>query len=310
MKKHRLNPLWSALLALLLCLGTLLDAQATESITDLHTDLSGSPVAATNAGGAVLWRESYRLYGERTQQQAASCSNRPFFHGKPYDADTGLSYFGARYYDPLVGRFMSVDPAGFDEGNLHSFNRYAYGNNNPYRYLDPDGRSAIRVLVGLAVWVGVEMLPQPALPPGSRQVNAVAFPDMTAVAAKVGIGVLSAIERTLARSVVSTVEKSAAQEAAKGATETVRVGELVATHGRMMSNKQLDKLTKNIRAEGIKQPLTVTEHNGKLYILDGHHRALAAPRAGVAEVPINRVELPFGAFKSPADLTFTPGVRW
>lgn len=42
-----------------------------------------------------------------------------------------------------------------------------------------------------------------------------------------------------------------------------------------MSNKQLDKLTKSIRSEGIKEPLTVTEHQGKLYILDGHHRALA-----------------------------------
>lgn len=74
-----------------------------------------------------------------------------------------------------------------------------------------------------------------------------------------------------------------------------------------MSNKQLDKLIKNIRAEGIKDPLTVTEFENRLYILDGHHRALAAPRAGVAQVPINRVKLPFGAYKTPADLTFTPG---
>jgi ParB-like chromosome segregation protein Spo0J len=50
----------------------------------------------------------------------------------------------------------------------------------------------------------------------------------------------------------------------------------------------------------------VTEHQGKLYILDGHHRALAAPRAGIAEVPINRVELPFGAYKTVDDLIFTP----
>jgi hypothetical protein len=44
--------------------------------------------------------------------------------------------------------------------------------------------------------------------------------------------------------------------AAKRATETVRVGELVATHGKTMSNKQVDKLVKNIRAEGIKESLT------------------------------------------------------
>jgi ParB-like chromosome segregation protein Spo0J len=73
-----------------------------------------------------------------------------------------------------------------------------------------------------------------------------------------------------------------------------------------MSNKQLDKLIKDIRVEGIKEPLTVTEYQGKLYILDGHHRALAAPRVGIAEVPINKVDLPWGAYKTPADLTFTP----
>ena len=95
--------------------------------------------------------------------------------------------------------------------------------------------------------------------------------------------------------------------AANGAAEMVRIGELIPTHGKTMGNKQLDKLVKRIRAEGIKEPLTVTEHQGKLYILDGHHRALAAPRAGVADVPIKRVELPFGAYKTPADLTFTPG---
>ena len=94
---------------------------------------------------------------------------------------------------------------------------------------------------------------------------------------------------------------------AKAAQETAKVGELIATHGKTMSNKELDKLTKNIRAEGVKEPLTVTEHEGKLYILDGHHRALAAPRAGISEVPINRIELPFGAYKTPADLIFTPG---
>jgi uncharacterized protein RhaS with RHS repeats len=53
-----------------------------------------------------------------------------------------LSYFGARNYDPLRGQFISIDPVGFSPNNIHSFNRYAYGNNNPYRYIDPDGRSA------------------------------------------------------------------------------------------------------------------------------------------------------------------------
>ena len=49
----------------------------------------------------------------------------------------------ARYYDPVIGRFYSNDPASFS--NIHNFNRYAYANNNPYKYTDPDGENAIAV---------------------------------------------------------------------------------------------------------------------------------------------------------------------
>lgn len=121
-----------------------------QGITYLLNDVTGSPVAATDEAGAVVWKESYRPYGERLQNQTASSSNRQFFHGKPYDSATGLQYFGARYYDPVVGRFMGTDPAGYTEGDWHSFNRYAFSNNNPYHYTDPDGNSVFD-LVFLAV---------------------------------------------------------------------------------------------------------------------------------------------------------------
>ena len=51
-------------------------------------------------------------------------------------------YMQARYYDPVIGRFYSNDPVGYVNGNVHSFNRYAYANNNPYSYVDPDGNHA------------------------------------------------------------------------------------------------------------------------------------------------------------------------
>ena len=52
-------------------------------------------------------------------------------------------YMQARYYDPVIGRFYSNDPIGFRD--IHSFNRYAYANNNPYKYVDPDGRATVHV---------------------------------------------------------------------------------------------------------------------------------------------------------------------
>jgi len=51
----------------------------------------------------------------------------------------------ARYYDPVIGRFYSNDPVGFT-GPPHSFNRYAYVANNPYKYIDPDGRELVSAI--------------------------------------------------------------------------------------------------------------------------------------------------------------------
>jgi RHS repeat-associated protein len=101
---------------------------------------------ATDASGNVLWKETYQPYGSRLNNQAASGNNKLWFAGKPYDGSTGLSYMGARYYDPVLGRFVGVDPKAVDPENVHSFNRYAYGNNNPYKFVDPDGHSALDVV--------------------------------------------------------------------------------------------------------------------------------------------------------------------
>ncbi|MDG4558490.1 MAG: RHS repeat-associated core domain-containing protein [Candidatus Contendobacter sp.] len=117
-------------------------AARADTITYFHNDPSGSPVAATDANGNLLWKETYRPYGERLLNGAGPDANRLWFTGKPQDPDTGLSYLGARYYSPQLGRFMGIDPKAVDPGDPHSFNRYAYGNNNPYKFVDPDGRQA------------------------------------------------------------------------------------------------------------------------------------------------------------------------
>lgn len=51
----------------------------------------------------------------------------------------------ARYYDPVIGRFLSNDPVGaLGHSNIaHGFNRYTYANNNPYKYVDPDGELGV-----------------------------------------------------------------------------------------------------------------------------------------------------------------------
>lgn len=134
---------WLRIAGLLLVLaGILTGAARADTITYFHNDPSGSPVAATDANGNLLWKETYRPYGERLLNGAGPDANRLWFAGKPQDPDTGLSYLGARYYSPQLGRFMGIDPKAVDPGDPHSFNRYAYGNNNPYKFVDPDGRQA------------------------------------------------------------------------------------------------------------------------------------------------------------------------
>jgi uncharacterized protein RhaS with RHS repeats len=64
-----------------------------------------------------------------------------------------------RYYDPVVGRFYSNDPVGFSADKPMMFNRYAYANNNPYKFVDPDrefANFAIEAAIGALTEIGTQ----------------------------------------------------------------------------------------------------------------------------------------------------------
>ncbi len=124
--------------------------QSGPTIVYYHNDLSGSPLAATDSNGTVIWNEVYAPFGERYLNEDATDRNALWFAGKPTEDAAGLSYFGGRWYNPTVGRFYSVDPQRFRDDNPLSFNRYAYANNNPYRFIDPNGHSPIDI--GFLLW--------------------------------------------------------------------------------------------------------------------------------------------------------------
>jgi RHS repeat-associated protein len=100
------------------------------------SDQLGSPryVVNVNDAGDVPYRADYSAFGEVT---GTGLSWMPFgFAGGIYDADTGLVRFGARDYDPRLGRWLTKDPSGFTEG----LNFYVYAVNDPISYVDANGR--------------------------------------------------------------------------------------------------------------------------------------------------------------------------
>jgi len=125
-----------------------------------HHDALGNTVVTTGANGEVLWFEQTDPYGKTLGRRNVRGSglavdpfheeegrSRPGYTGHVRDGASGMTYMQARHYSPDLGRFLSNDPIGVDFGNPQSFNRYAYANNNPYRYVDPDGRLAVPLIV-------------------------------------------------------------------------------------------------------------------------------------------------------------------
>ncbi len=110
-----------------------------------YTNHLGSAVMETDEFGTVISYEEYHPYG--TSAYRSSKSNvdlslkRYRFSGKERDDETGLYYFGARYYAAWLGRWTSSDPAGFVDG----LNLFAYCKNSPIIYHDRSGTNGKRI---------------------------------------------------------------------------------------------------------------------------------------------------------------------
>lgn len=120
----------------------------TPTVRYQHTDALGSTVAETDASGNVVKRNSYTPYGETFGTTVIDGTG---YTGHVMDRATGLTYTQQRYYDPQIGRFVSVDPMGVDPDSAWNNNRFNYGANNPLKNVDPDGRGAIPKLIKLIV---------------------------------------------------------------------------------------------------------------------------------------------------------------
>ncbi|MNO31387.1 tRNA3(Ser)-specific nuclease WapA precursor [compost metagenome] len=99
----------------------------------------GDVVQIVDTSGAVINNYTYDEWGNITSQVEGT-SNSFKYTGEVYDAESGLYYLRARYYDPSMGRFLNEDTVEGQINNPLTQNLYTYVGNNPLKYTDPSGK--------------------------------------------------------------------------------------------------------------------------------------------------------------------------
>ena len=109
-----------------------------DAIFYYHADHLSSTQLVTDENGCVVTMVDYEPFGAG---ETGGDPDKYLFTGKEKDSSQ-LYYYGARYYDPALGRFLTRDPKPGELANPQSLNRYVYCLNNPLRYQDIWGLSA------------------------------------------------------------------------------------------------------------------------------------------------------------------------
>lgn len=110
-----------------------------EAILYYHSDHLGSSNVISDSAGRLAQYCEYTPYGVTARNEGRDLVSHKFT-GKELDS-TNLYYYGARYYDPEIGRFITADTIVQAPYDPQSLNRYSYCSNNPINYTDPTGHS-------------------------------------------------------------------------------------------------------------------------------------------------------------------------
>jgi RHS repeat-associated protein len=172
-------------------------------------------------GGTIVQQTDYYPFGMDIAVYNGGLDNKYRYNGKEFQDDVingrSLSWYdyGARFYDPTIGRWTTVDPL-CEKGGQESWSPYHYVYNNPVKNTDPDGRIAlIDNLIGLAIGAAVEYGGQVAanmIENGPSWSNLTDNIDLGDIALSAGEGFITSGASTLAKvttAVVSEVARNA-----------------------------------------------------------------------------------------------------
>lgn len=116
-----------------------------------QTDGLGSVTSLSDSKGNLVSTYEYDSFGNLLAS-TGSVSNPFRFTGREFDAETGLYFYRARYYDPSIGRFISEDPV------RSAWSAYDYVQNNPVMFVDPTGEIAATSTIAFVYYVAVPVL--------------------------------------------------------------------------------------------------------------------------------------------------------
>lgn len=265
------------------------------------------------------------------------------YNGKELNEEFSLNFYdyGARWFDPGMASWWEIDPAS---ENNRRWSPYAYGNNNPIRFIDPDGKesaayggftSSSEIAARHAAAAEDFINRDRADDKKEKKDNSKKETDeltidqvdpmilaKTGIRVKKGTGDIKAqslfllglafditsggFAEMIPKSLLSRfLPKWLIKTTVAEADNLMKTSELMPTHGLTMSNREFKKFVQSVATNGIDEPIKFIEHNGVKYVVDGHHRLRAANILRIENVPAQKVDFPFGQYKTPADLIYS-----
>lgn len=255
----------------------------------------GSVRVLTSADGNVTDRYDFEAFGA-IEHQSGNTLNDYLFAGEQLDPNSGFYYLRARYMDPRVGRFISMDQFRGTENEPASLHKYLYGNANPGNVIDPSGRFG---LMDVSIAHSLRsMLMNIQLSTGSALFDSLVDPEraVTNLALGAAVGVLviaggAALIRLFTRG--KEIAGGVIRLTASKIISKIR-GTGYRTQQVAVSIPKIERFVTDM-VNGAKFPAVKVD--GKV-IVDGHHTFIAAKIANVeiefqqATRPLHKVDMP------------------